>query len=121
MQMITRIFVLLAIIGFCLGGRANVAEAIGRMSKAHPRVFVTGQRDFDALNARALKKAGEHLDAIRAGLAQVAPATLRQQNACQYCDWRPICLFDERLDGGCVRRFETIRADEVLERLKLEE
>ena len=53
MQMITRIFVLLAIIGFCLGGRANVAEALGRMSKAHPRVFVTGQRDFDALNVRA--------------------------------------------------------------------
>ena len=83
--------------------------------------LVTDANGFSALMKKTLRRAGEHLDAIRAGLAQVAPATLRQQNACQYCDWRPICLFDERLDGGCVRRFETIRADEVLERLKLEE
>ena len=83
--------------------------------------LVTDANGFSALMKKTLRRAGEHLDAIRAGLAQVAPATLRQQNACQYCDWRPICMFDERLDGGCVRRFETMRADEVLERLKLEE
>jgi ATP-dependent helicase/nuclease subunit B len=82
--------------------------------------LATDAHGFEALMKKTLDRAGEHLDAIRAGLAQVAPATLRQQNACKYCDWRPICLFDERLDGRCVRRFETIRADEVLERLKLE-
>ena len=83
--------------------------------------LATDAHGFEALMKKTLDRAGEHLDAIRAGLAQAAPATLRQQNACQYCDWRPICLFDERLDVGCVRRFETMRTDEVLERLKLED
>ena len=83
--------------------------------------LATDANGFQALMNRTLKKAGEHLDGIRAGQANVAPSQFRQQNACQYCDWRDICQFDERLDGRCVRRFESIRADEVLKRLKLED
>ena len=60
------------------------------------------------------------MDAIRAGITRVSPAVLRQQNPCQYCDWRAVCMFDDRLDSRCVRRFETMKADEVLERLKLD-
>ena len=82
--------------------------------------LATDANGFRALMQRTLDKAGEHLDGIRAGLMQAAPARFRQQNPCQYCDWRSVCLFDERLDGRCVRRFETMRADEVLARLKLE-
>ena len=70
---------------------------------------------------KTLERAGEHLDAIRSGLAQAAPAIYRQQNACRYCDWRSVCLFDDRLDRRRARRFETIKSDEVLKRLKLEE
>lgn len=83
--------------------------------------LATDANGFRALMKKTLSRAGEHLDGIRAGLAQASPATLRQQNACQYCDWRAICLFDERLDARRARRFETIKSDEVLERLKLEE
>ena len=81
--------------------------------------LATDASGFEALMKKTLEKAGEHLDAIRAGLAQAAPAIFRQQNACQHCDWRSICLFDDRLDGRRARRFETIKADEVLKRLKL--
>ena len=83
--------------------------------------LATDAGGFRALMSRTLQKAGEHLDGIRAGLMQAAPARFRQQNPCQYCDWRGVCLFDERMDAKCVRRFSTIRGDEVLERLKLEE
>ena len=83
--------------------------------------LATDAGGFRALMTRTLKKAGEHLDGIRAGLAQAAPARFRQQNPCQYCDWRGVCLFDERMDARCVRRFEGMRGDEVLEKLKLEE
>ena len=82
--------------------------------------LATDANGFRALMKQTLSKAGEHLDAIRAGIARISPATLRQQNPCRYCDWRAVCMFDDRLDGRCVRRFETIKADEVLERLKLE-
>jgi ATP-dependent helicase/nuclease subunit B len=82
--------------------------------------LVTDANGFAALMKKTLEKAGEHLDAIRSGLAQAAPAILRQQNACQYCDWRSICQYDERLDGGSARRFEPMKADEVMKRLKLD-
>ena len=45
----------------------------------------------------------------------------RQKNPCKTCDWRGICLFDDRMDASRVRRFPGIRAESVLERLKLEE
>ena len=83
--------------------------------------LATDAGGFRALMGRTLKKAGEHLDGIRAGLMQAAPARFRQQNPCQYCDWRGVCLFDERMDARCVRRFTSMRGDEVLEKLKLED
>ena len=83
--------------------------------------LATDAGGFRALMNRTLQKAGEHLDGIRAGLMQAAPIRFRQQNPCQYCDWRAVCLFDERMDARCVRRFPAIRGEEVLERLKLED
>ena len=83
--------------------------------------LATDAGGFRALMRRTLQKAGEHLDGIRAGLAQAAPARFRQSDPCRYCDWRGVCLFDERMDAGCVRRFESMRGDEVLKKLKLEE
>ena len=82
--------------------------------------LATDANGFDALVDRAMEMAGRHLDGIRGGAAEIAPVRFRQQNPCQYCDWRSICLFDDRLDAGCVRRFRSIKGDEVLEKLKLE-
>ncbi|MBQ6122583.1 MAG: PD-(D/E)XK nuclease family protein, partial [Clostridia bacterium] len=80
---------------------------------------VTDESGFDALIDRTLEQAGAHLDAIGAGDARVSPARCRR-DPCQYCDWRGVCLFDERMDAARVRRFDPIRGGEVLERLKLE-
>ena len=82
--------------------------------------LATDEGGFAALTARALAAAKGHLDAICDGRAEIAPARFRQQNPCAYCDWRGVCLFDERMDERRVRRFRPIRGDEVLERLKLE-
>ena len=83
--------------------------------------LATDQRGFEALTGHALTMAGRHLDAIRRGVAAVAPADHRMNTPCAWCDWRSVCLFDERLDAGCVRRFANMRADEVLLALKREE
>ena len=123
--------------GFRLSGLApDDPELLRALSPNYPEVLnlrvtasgapykgalATDANGFRALVDRALKKAGEHLDGIRSGAAEVAPARFRQKNPCQYCDWRGACLFDERLDAACARRFPTIRGDEALEKMKLEE
>ncbi len=83
--------------------------------------LATDEAGFEALTARALTAAKAHLDAVCAGRAEIAPARFRQQNPCAWCDWRGVCLFDERMDAHRVRRFRPIRGDEVLEKLKLGE
>ena len=83
--------------------------------------LATDEHGFEALIAHAMKKAGEHLDGIRGGDAAVSPARHRQKNPCDWCDWRSVCLLDERMDASCLRRFRTLRAEAVMERLKLEQ
>ena len=83
--------------------------------------LATDENGFEALTARALSAAKGHLDAICDGRAEIAPARFRQQNPCAYCDWRGVCLFDERMDARRVRRFAPLRADEAMEKIKLED
>lgn len=123
--------------GFRLSGLApDDAEVLKAQSPNFPEVLnlrvtkggslykgalATDAHGFKALMDRTLEKAGEHLDHIRAGEANIAPARFKQKNPCQYCDWRGVCLFDERMDAPRARRFDGIKGDEVLERLKLGE
>ena len=123
--------------GFRLSGLApDDPELLAAQSPNYPEVLnvratktgvlvkgtlATDAGGFRALMNRALEKAGEHLDGIREGLAQAAPIRFRQQFSCSLCDWRGVCLFDERMDGHRVRRFEDMTGAEVLEKLKLEE
>ena len=93
---------------------------VTREGALYKGTLATDQRGFDALTAHTLTKAAEHLDAIRAGEAAVAPAENHENRPCKYCDWRPVCLFDERLDAACVRRFPRMKADDVMERVVLE-
>ena len=81
---------------------------------------VTDRHGFEALTRHALGMAAGHLDGIRGGEAAPAPAEFRLRRPCAWCNWRAMCLFDDRLDARRVRRFPTIKGDEVLERMKLE-
>lgn len=83
--------------------------------------LATDASGFQALIDHSLEKAGEHLDNIRSGDVRIAPASFRQRTPCAWCDWRSICLFDNRMDADCVRRFKTLRNEEVFEKLKLEQ
>lgn len=80
--------------------------------------LATDANGFKALIDRTLEKAGEHLDNIRRGNVSISPASFRQRTPCTWCDWRSICLFDSRMNPDCVRRFKTMRGDEVIETLK---
>lgn len=80
--------------------------------------LATDANGFKALTDRTLEMAGKHLDGIRTGEAAVAPASFRQRTPCAWCDWHSICLFDSRMDAKCVRRFKTMRGDQVIEELK---
>ncbi len=78
--------------------------------------------DYRRLSARAIDRAEDHLRNIRSGSCQAAPAQIDKGGLpCQYCDYKRICLFDNRLDGDKVRRFKKMKPEEVLTQLALDE
>lgn len=79
------------------------------------------ERDFNNLTRCALRRAGEHLNSIRAGECKAAPARFEQSDPCKFCDYKSVCLFDDRLDARRIRKFKPIPAEEVLEMLREEE
>lgn len=82
--------------------------------------LVTNQNGFEALTRHTLNKAAELLDGIRSGGAAIAPVEFRNAMPCAWCDLREACLYDERLDAGCVRKFQSMKGPEALEAMKLE-
>ena len=88
----------------------------GALYKDVPAANANG---FQALTRHTLRRAGEWLDAIRGGGAEIAPAFFRERMPCEWCDLRPACLFDARLDAACVRRFRKFKSAEALERIIL--
>ncbi len=77
--------------------------------------------DFERLVRCALRRAGEHVERIRAGEAAASPASFDGRDACKLCDYRAACLFDPKLDAGKARRFDKPKWNEALERMALEE
>ena len=84
-------------------------------------VAAATQAGFEAVAGHALKQAGKHLDGIRGGDASASPSEFRNRTPCAFCDQRPACPFDPRLDAAQVRRFSKMKPAEALERIILED
>ena len=96
---------------------ARVSKTTGELYKG---TVVASEKDFNNLTRCAIRRAGEHVDSIGAGECAVSPARMELSDPCKYCDYRPICQFDDRLDSNRIRKFKPIPAEEVLERLREE-
>lgn len=89
--------------------------------KLYNSVPCADDENFARLVSHALKKAGEDLDQIRSGAADISPASFDGRDGCAYCEYRAACLFDAQIDAGRVRRLKNIKWNEVFEKLALED
>ena len=90
----------------------------GRLYKG---TLAADEAGFQALIRATLKRANGHLQAIRSGQCAAAPARSSGANPCTYCDYRALCLFDDRLDAARVRKFPSMTNEEAMEKMKLED
>lgn len=79
------------------------------------------EADYRRLTGWALRQAAGHVARIRQGECRAAPARMEQSDPCKYCDYRAVCLFDDRLDADRVRFFKSMPGGEVLTKLALED
>ena len=93
-------------------------NAGGTFRKGEP---ITDESGFAALTRCALARAEGHLQRIRRGDCAAAPARMDKKNPCTYCDYRAICLFDDRLDAKRIRKFKPLPMEEAMLRMKAED
>ncbi|MBR0397630.1 MAG: PD-(D/E)XK nuclease family protein [Eubacterium sp.] len=71
--------------------------------------------DIQQFTTGKIRAIGEQ---IMAGGTEVSPYLLGTKKACEWCPYRSVCGFDERIPGYRFRRMKTLTADEALERMK---
>lgn len=86
----------------------------GSMAKSSSVVSAT---DFTAMQKhinRLIKKAGKD---ILSGKIDICPSSFDGRTACDYCDYKKLCFFDENC-GGRYNVLGKLKAEDVLEQLK---
>ena len=79
---------------------------------------VAGQEQFSWMIGYVNQKIREIGGDILEGKAQVNPYEQQKENACEYCPYRNVCGFDEKLPSYAYRRLPDMERDEVWEKMR---
>ncbi|MBU9724682.1 helicase-exonuclease AddAB subunit AddB [Diplocloster modestus] len=104
-----------------LSGRSQVIPVCvnkdGSLSKSSS---VASSEEFRTISDYVNQKIVELGKGMLDGNIKAEPYELSGQTACDYCPYRAVCGFDEKLDGFARRRFNSYQPDEILRRMKEE-
>lgn len=92
----------------------NKDGSLSRFSK------VLSPEEFDRMLKFTERKEAQIEAEIRSGAAEPNPYELNGSTGCDYCAYRDICGFDERLDGYAYRSLEALSREEAIGRMKEE-
>ncbi len=81
---------------------------------------VAAASDFDAIQTYTSGKIREIGEKIMAGETEAAPYLLGTKRACEWCPYRPVCGFDERIPGYRYRRLKKLSTEEALAKMQEE-
>lgn len=90
----------------------NKDGSLSKLSKVLTPEEFTLFLDYTKAKERELK------ERMAAGDTAAAPYELGTQTACDYCDYRAVCGFDNRLKGCEPRSLEKYSRDEVMEKIR---
>ena len=85
---------------------------------AQSRSYVKTPEEFNLLMNHietTLQSAGEK---ILAGNAEIKPYKLKNEIACKYCPYMPICRFDKYIPGYQYNEITELKDDEIMEKLQ---
>lgn len=97
--------------GFSLG---TVLKKNGEPAKGAAVLSMTQMRN---LMDHAHETARQLWEKITDGRINVSPAATHQWRACEYCSYKGVCRFDEKLHGDCVNHLPPMTLEELQERL----
>lgn len=80
------------------------------------RSSVYNTEEIGLIAEYAMKKAGELGRRIADGDVEVNPCTYRQQNSCEYCQFKNVCGFDGRIPGYEIRELQELEPEVLWEK-----
>jgi ATP-dependent helicase/nuclease subunit B len=92
-------------------------NAQGDRFDSHSQNRVFSEEDFASLFDYTEILIKNALEGIYSGSAEAAPAVYRQK-ACEYCDYKRICRFDESYEGNELRKVAKKNRDELMETVR---
>ena len=79
---------------------------------------VADQEQFSTIMNYVNYKAREIGQEILGGNVEVNPFAYQKESACDYCPYRNVCGFDEKIPGYSFRRLGTCKPEEIWEKMK---
>ena len=79
---------------------------------------VADQEQFSTIMNYVNYKAREIGQEILGGNVEVNPFAYQKESACDYCPYRNVCGFDEKIPGYSYRRLGTCKPEEIWEKMK---
>ena len=76
------------------------------------------QEQFSTIMNYVNYKAREIGQEILGGNVEVNPFAYQKESACDYCPYRNVCGFDEKIPGYSYRRLGTCKPEEIWEKMK---
>ena len=110
----------------------NDTELIKKMADEPERVFkmkflkkggldsktnAATELQFEMLMNRALDRASHFMTDLREGVTKIEPVRREKTDACQYCEYKGVCMLDKRIPGASVKRIPGMSFQEVYEKL----
>lgn len=102
----------------------NILGHFDRENKDGRKILEGGKTDalgFRVLGRYAERKAREIGNAMMRGEIGAEPFLYQSRYACQYCDYRDVCGFDDRLPDCHYRRLKKLSDEEVFEKMEIDE
>lgn len=92
----------------------NKDESLSKTSKAFP------EEDFELISSY-VRQTVEQIEAkIQDGVMEAFPYEMGSARGCDYCEFRGICRFDEKIEGCEYRKLGKMSDEEVLEHMRKE-
>ena len=102
-------------------GRSDVIPVALKKDGSLTRYSRVGQEaDFRAISRFTEKKVREIGQAILAGKTEAEPCRTEKGTACDFCPYRGVCGFDEKLPGFSYRRIHRRDPEEILKKMREE-
>ena len=94
--------------------KKNKNGSLSKNSKAYR------EEDFETISRYVRYSIKKIEDKMKDGKIEISPYEMGQNKGCDYCPFKGVCRFDEKIEGCEYRRLGKLTDDEVLEKMRKE-